>query len=226
MNTIHPVRVLLADDHALFREGIAKMLSTDGNIEVVGEAENGEETVAVARETKPDVVLLDVEMPVMDVEEVIGLIQEVSPGSRVVVLTMYEDPRLVRKVLNLGASGYVAKNVRMRQLLATVHATAQDEAQVVLSISRKAMDQLEGRGKEHLTDRELEILLHVARGMRNCQIASTLYLTEGTVKRHLVNIYRKLKVRSRSEATRRALSEGWIIPRDVVRADGKKSCKA
>jgi DNA-binding NarL/FixJ family response regulator len=212
-----PIRVLLADDHTVVRQGIAEMLTTDEIIEVVGEAGNGAEAVVLAEELKPDVVLLDIEMPVMGAEEAIVQILEVSPHSRVVILTMYDEPRLVREFTAIGASAYLTKGVTREELISVVHAVTRDEDRVVLSISRNTVDRLEGTAKPPLTRRELEILLLVARGMTNTQIASDFHISEGTVKRHLANINRKLGVFSRGEAARKALLEGWITSRDLAK---------
>ena len=211
------VSVLLADDHTLIREGIAEMLESDEGIEVVGQAENGAEAVAFAGEKRPDVVLLDVEMPVMGAEESIEHLAEVSPSSRVVILTMYDDAGLVRDLLARGASAYLVKTVSRDELISTVKSMADGEDRVILSLSRETLERAGDEGRERLSRRQLEILLYVARGMSNRQIASLLYITEGTVKRHLHNIYAKLDVASRGEATRKALSEGWITARDITR---------
>lgn len=217
MRANRPVSVLLADDHTLIREAISEMLEANGDIEVVGQAGNGTEAIALAKETKPDVVLLDVEMPVMDGEEAISRVAEVSPASRVVVLTMYNDTRLVRKFLALGASAYLVKTTPSTELISTVKSMVGGEERVILSLSREALEKSGERDRVGLSERELEILLFVARGMSNARIACFLYLTEGTVKRHLHNIYTKLGVASRGEATRKALSEGWITARDITR---------
>ncbi len=118
------IRVLLADDHAMFRQGIREMLSTDEEIEVVGEAENGLEAVALAEELGPDVVLLDVEMPVMGAKQAVERMLEHSPPPRVVIVTMYDDPRLVRELIGLGAVAYLVKSATMEELHAAVHTAA------------------------------------------------------------------------------------------------------
>jgi DNA-binding NarL/FixJ family response regulator len=213
------VSVLLADDHTLIREAIAEMLESDKEIKVVGQAENGAEAVALAGEKRPDVVLLDVEMPVMGAEEAIERITGVSPSSKVVILTMHDDAGLVRGLLARGASAYLVKTVSRDELLSTVKSMADGEDHVILSLSREALKKSRNEGMGGLSERELEILLYIARGMSNRQIASLLYITEGTVKRHLHNVYVKLDVASRGEATRKALSEGWITARDITRID-------
>ena len=217
-----PIRVLLADDHTMFRQGLKEMLTTDGNIEVVGEAENGQEALGLARETLPDVVVLDVDMPVMGAREVLEHLVGISPMPKVVIVTMYDDPRLVRELLGLGASAYLVKSASLEELLAAVHTAAQSPEEphddnVTLVLPRETLERVESGDYERLSARELEILLLVARGMSNRQISHALNLAEATVKRHLANLYPKMGVNSRGEATRKALSEGWISARELTR---------
>src|SRR5215208_6204648 len=167
------IRVLLADDHTMFRQSLKEMLSTDGEIEVVGEADNGRDAVTLAQERKPDVVVLDVEMPVMGAAEAMEIMLKASPRPRILIVTMFDSPRLVRELLAQGASGYLVKSASLEELLA-------------------------------------------ARGLSNRQIAASLTLSEATVKRHLANLYAKMEVGSRGEATRKALSEGWFTARDLT----------
>jgi DNA-binding NarL/FixJ family response regulator len=212
------IRVLLADDHAMFRQGIKEMLSTDEEIEVVGEAENGREAVALAEKLWPDVVLLDVEMPVMGAKQAMERMLENSPPPRVVIVTMYEDPRLVRELIGLGAVAYLVKSATMEELHAAVHTAANSpvgpEKNVVIVAPQKAFENL--AETDGLSERELEVLLMVARGMSNYQIAVSLHLSEATIKRHLANIYPKIGVSSRGEAVRKALSKKWISARDIT----------
>jgi DNA-binding NarL/FixJ family response regulator len=184
------IRVLLADDHAMFRQGIKEMLSTDEEIEVVGEAENGREAVALAEKLAPDVVLLDVEMPVMGAKGAIVRMLENSPLPRVVIVTMYDDPRLVRELIGLGAVAYLVKSATMEELHAAVHTAANspvgpDKNVVIITPPKAFRNPAEADGP---SERELEVLLMVARGMSNHQIAILLHLSEATIKRHLANI--------------------------------------
>ena len=213
------IRVLLVDDHALFREGVAEILDAEEDVLVVGEAENGLEAIAVAEREKPDVVLLDVEMPVMGAEGAIRGILRVSPSSKVLVLTMYDEPRLVRKFLTLGAHAYIVKKATREELLAAVRAVYRAEDRVVLSVSRNTAERLKGSEKDSLSSRELEVMLLTARAMSNNQIASYLHISEGTVKRHLTNIYAKLGVSSRADAAKKALTSGLITFRDLSESD-------
>ena len=213
------IKVLLADDHALFREGIAEIFAAEDDILVIGEAENGSEAIALAEGEKPDVVLLDVEMPVMGAERAIGGILRVSPSSKVLVLTMHDEPRLVRKVLAKGARGYIVKNATREELLTSVRTLARVNDRVVLSVSRSTAERLDGSEKNLLSSRELEVLLLMARAMSNRQIASHLHVSEGTVKRHLTNIYAKLGVSSRAGATKKALMSGLTTSRDLYESN-------
>lgn len=210
-----PVRVLLADDHTLFREGVAEMFAAEEGVRVVGEAEDGDAAVALAEKEHPDVVLLDVEMPGPGAEETSRRILRVSPGSRVVVLTMHDEPPLVRDLLGSGAHAYMIKNATRQELLAAVEAVARDEDRIMLSVSRETLDRLEGWEKTALSARELEVLSLAARAMSNAQIASHLYISEGTVKRHLTNVYAKLGVASRVEAVNAAVAAGLVASRNL-----------
>jgi DNA-binding NarL/FixJ family response regulator len=220
---INHIKVLLVDDHALFREGVAEILAAQDDIRVVGQAEDGLEAIALAESEEPDVVLLDVQMPVMGAEGAIGRILNVSPSSRVFILTMYDEPRLVRKLLALGAHAYIVKNATKEELVSAVRTVHRIEDRVVLSVSRSTTDRLGGSAKKILSERELEVLLLVARGMRNSQIASHLHISEGTVKRHLTNIYAKLGAPSRSEAVKKALASNLMTLRDLSGHDWQPS---
>lgn len=217
------IRVLLADDHAMFRQGIREMLSTDEGIEVVGEAENGREAVALAKKLRPDVVLLDVEMPVMGAKQAMEIMLENSPFPRVVIVTMYDDPRLVRELIGLGAVAYLVKSATMEELHAAVHTAANSPTGpgkdvIIVAPPMAFRDRADG-----LSERELEVMLMVARGMSNYQIAISLHLSEATIKRHLANIYPKIGVSSRGEAVREALSKKWISPRDITDGEAREA---
>jgi DNA-binding NarL/FixJ family response regulator len=199
-----PIRVLIADDHAMFRQGVREMLSTDEGIEVVGEAENGQEAVALAEKLDPDVVLLDVEMPLMGVRQAMERMLGNRPAPRVVIITMHDEPRLVRELIGLGASAYLVKSATMEELHRAVHAAANSptgpEGAVMVVPPQIFRDPAEADG---LSERELEVLLLVVRGMSNQQIADSLYLSVATVKRHVANVYQKIGVSSRGEAVRK-----------------------
>jgi DNA-binding NarL/FixJ family response regulator len=214
------IRVLLADDHAMFRQGIKEMLSTDERIEVIGEAENGRQAVVLAEELRPDVVILDVEMPVMGAKQAMERMLENSPPPRVVIVTMYDDPRLVRELIGLGAVAYLVKSATMEELHTAVHTAANSaigpDKDVIVAPPKAFKNLAEADG---LSERELEVLLMVARGMSNQQIAVSLHLSEATIKRHLANIYPRIVVSSRGEAVRKALSKKWISTRDITNGE-------
>ena len=208
----------------MFRQGIREMLAFDENIEVVGEADNGREALELISETQPDVLILDVEMPVMGAREVLEHLAGITPKPQVLIVTMFDDPRLVRELLGFGISGYLVKSASLEDLLTAVHTAARNakepnDEDVVLVLSREALERVERGTEENLSPRELDILLLVARGMSNRQIARVLHLAEATVKRHLANLYPKLGVNSRSEATKKALSAGYISTREVTRRE-------
>lgn len=214
-----PVRVLLADDHTLFREGVAEIFAAEESVRVVAEAGEGEEAVALVEKERPDVVLLDVEMPGPGAEEIIRRILHASPSSRLLVLTMHDEPPLVRSLLGSGAHAYMIKSATRQELLAAIEAVVKDADRIFLSVSRETLEGLEGREKEVLSARELEVLSLAARAMSNAQIASRLYISEGTVKRHLTNVYAKLGVASRVEAVNKAVSAGLVASRNLLRSE-------
>jgi DNA-binding NarL/FixJ family response regulator len=209
--------VLLADDHTMFREGLAGLLTSYGGLRVVGETTNDEGAVALARELKPDVVIMQVQMPFEKAREALDRMRAVSPTPKVVIVTMFEDPAWMRDLLRLGASGYVLKSSSSRQLIGAVRAAVLDPAggNVVVGMPREMLEEAEGGAEGVISARELEILLLAARGLSNRQIAASVHLTEGTVKRHLHNCYHKMEVGSRGEAVREALLKEWITISDI-----------
>jgi DNA-binding NarL/FixJ family response regulator len=205
-----PVKVLLVDDRPVLREGLAEILAAEDDLGLVGEAGDCEEAAALALEHKPDVVIMEIEPPGMEAEEAVRRMLAASPLSKVVVFTMHEEPSLLRNLLELGIRSCVIKRATKEELLAAVRAVARDEDRVVLSVSRTTLEKLTGREEEALSARELEVLSLAAEAMSNSQIASRLYISEGTVKRHLTNVYSKLGVSSRIEAINKALRAGLI----------------
>jgi DNA-binding NarL/FixJ family response regulator len=215
-----PIRVLLADDHTMFREGIASVLADYGGIEVVGQTDNDEGAVELARLRKPNVVLMQVQMPISRARENLLKMREVSdPAPKVVILTMIEDPRQVRKLMELGASAYIVKSASTEHLVAALRTAIVDpksKKNVVVGLPRALLEEAEDGSEGVLSARELEILLLASRGLSNRQIAARVNLAEGTVKRHLTNTYQKMGVGSRGQATRKALYKEWITIQDVT----------
>ncbi|QIN79339.1 response regulator [Rubrobacter marinus] len=211
--------MLLADDHAMVREGMAEMLSLNEDVEVVAQAGNGREAVALAKETAPDVVILDVEMPVMGAQAATTHLLRLSPAPKIVVVTVFADRRLVRELLGLGASAFLTKGASSQDLISTVRSVARGTpGNVIVSVPREDYD-AEGPAESELSGREAEVLRMVARGAGNKEVAQSLHVSETTVKRHLSNIYDKLGVRTRGEAVSKAVSEGWISSWDISRDD-------
>ena len=214
-----PIRVLLADNHTMFREGIASILADYGGMQVVGQADNDEGAVELARRTRPDVVLMQVQMPIFRAKENLRrMCETVDPPPKVVIVTMIEDPREVRELMDLGASAYIVKSASTQHLVAAVRAAILDpkSKNLVVGMPLGLLKEAEEGAERVLSARELEILLLAARGLSNRQIANKVHLAEGTVKRHLTNTYHKMGVGSRSEATRMALYEEWITIQDVT----------
>jgi DNA-binding NarL/FixJ family response regulator len=220
-----PTTVLLADDHTMFREGLVKLLTSYGGLEVVGETTNDEGAVALAREKKPDVVIMQVQMPFEKAREALDRMRGVEPPPKVVIVTMFEDPNFVRDLMRLGASGYVLKSSSSRHLIAAVRAAVFDPVprNVVVGMPREMLEEAEGGADGVLSARELEILLLAARGLSNRQIATRVHLAEGTVKRHLHNCYHKMEVGSRGEASRKALHDEWITVSEITEVEGKEA---
>ena len=210
--------MVLADDHAMVREGMAEMLSLNEDVEIVGQAGNGREAVELAKEVKPDVVILDVEMPVMGAQVALKRLLELSPPPKVVIVTVFAGQRLVRELLGLGASAFLAKSASSQDLVTTVRSVARDlhEGNVTITVPREDLD-VEEPTESELSQREMQILRLVARGVGNKEVANTLHLSETTIKRNLSNVYDKLGVHTRGEAVSKAISEGWISSWDLAK---------
>ncbi len=216
-----PIRVLLADDHTMFREGLAGLLASYGGLEVVAEVPNDEQAVELAHRHEPDVVIMQVQMPFERSTRALEQMRQITPQPKVIIVTMFEDPNAMRELLKMGASAYMLKSVSSRHLIGAVRAAVFDPqaANVVVGMPREALEEAEEGVASVLTARQLEILLLASRGMSNRQIATSVHLAEGTVKRHLADSYKKMNVGSRGEAARKALREEWITISDVTQDD-------
>ena len=219
------IRVLLADDHTMFREGLAGLLASYGGLELVAEVPNDEQAVELARHHKPDVVIMQVQTPFVRSTKALEQIRRITPQPKVIIVTMFEDPHTMRELLSVGASAYVLKSASSRHLIGAVRAAVFDPQaeNVVVGMPREALEEAsEGTGGM-LTARQLEIVLLASRGMSNQQIATSVHLAEGTVKRHLADAFKKMNVSSRGEAARMALREEWITISDVTQDDEEES---
>ena len=213
------ISVLIADDQAMVRAGLRLILEAEDDIIVVAEAENGEEGVRLARREKPDVVLMDVRMPVMDGLEATRQITEQAEGTRVIVLTTFDLDDYVYGSLRNGASGFLLKDADGDQLVAAVRVIAAGDALIAPSVTKRLISEFADRpestevqGLDDLTERELEVLVLVAKGMSNAEIAEALFVSETTVKTHISHILTKLHLRDRVQAVVAAYESGLATP--------------
>ncbi len=219
------MRILLADDHALFRDGVASLLGAWGH-EVVGAASDGEEAVALARELRPDLVLMDVRMPGVGGVEATRRLAATLPGMPIVMLTVSEDEADLFAAIKAGARGYLLKNLEAAQLRGMIDGVARGEAAITPATAARILAELNrpdaGAARadpDRLTDRELDVLTLVTAGLRNKEIAARLSISENTVKYHLKNILEKLHAESRTEVAALAVREG-LVP-DAGHLDGE-----
>jgi len=221
------IRVLLADDHPVFRYGVRDGLGRFGDIEVVGEADNGTSAVAQTLALRPDVVLMDLAMPggggIAATEE----IRRSCPTTKVLILTEYGDVELLRKTAAVGAAGFVLKDITIANLAAAIRAVHHGSTMINPGLARQLWEELArgGRGAERtlrLTDREMEILAGLAKGLSDRELAAKLFLAKSTLKGHLRDIYRKLKVRNRVQAAAYAIQHN-LVSDDDDPSPGKRS---
>jgi DNA-binding NarL/FixJ family response regulator len=215
-----PVRVLLVDDQALFREALAVLLDVRAEVDVVGEAANGDEALRRAAQLRPDVVLMDLRMPVLDGIAATRRLRAEHPGVRVIALTTFDDDSEVFAALRAGAVGYLLKDVSSDRLVEAILAAARDESVLQPSVAAKLVAKLARLPDEEparpqplvvpLSERELEVMRLLAEGRTNREIAAQLYLAEGTVKNHVTNVLAKLGARDRTQAALRARAIGLL----------------
>ena len=194
------IRVVVADDHAVVREGLAQLLSTAADVELVGAAANGSEAVDVVDREHPDVVLMDLSMPEVDGAEATRRILAADPTARVVVLTSFADDRHIVEALQAGAIGYVLKHAEPDELLGAIRAAATDNTPLDPKAARVLLESKRVRSDQQLSSREVEVLRLVAAGLANKQIARRLGIAERTVKAHLTNIFTRIDVTDRTQA--------------------------
>ncbi len=215
------IRVMLVDDQALFREGLETLLSVHDDIRVVGHAGDGQECVEVATKVRPDVVLMDIRMPIMDGVRATRLLSDAQPECKVIVLTTFDDDEYIFDALRMGAVGYLLKDVASAQLVEAIRASARGESILGPSVAAKVITEFKRVSSmvpplqmeelvEPLSQRELEILQLIARGASNKEVAKQLFIAQGTVKNHMTNILGKLGVRDRTQAVIKARDLGLL----------------
>lgn len=205
-----PVRLLIADDHPIVRAGFEGMLAGQPDLEVVGEAENGEEAVTLAQRLRPDVVLMDLRMPVVDGVEATNRIKEEDPKANILVLTTYDSDADILRAIEAGATGYLLKDTPREDLFRAIRAAARGEPVLAPSVTARLMQRAQTPARTALSGREIEVLELVARGGSNKELARDLHLSEATVKSHLIHIFDKLGVTDRTAAVTVALERGIL----------------
>ncbi len=216
-------RVLIVDDHAVLREGIRNLLQAEKDMEIVGEATDGEAAVKFATELKPDVLIMDIVMPKLSGVEATKLIKQASPATAILIFTAYSDIRYILGLLEVGACGYLLKSARGYEIIGAIRAVRSGESVLDPVVTRKLLQRVVGQAKEpgeeqanrQLTLREIEILRLAAKGMSNNDIANTLFLSLRTVKAHLTSIFNKLGCGSRTDAIIKGPREGYITLEDA-----------
>ena len=212
-----PIRVILADDHAVVRKGIRQVLEETGDIQVVAEAGDGEEALALVAEHRPEVLVLDIRMPRLSGVDVTRRVAAEYPGVRVLVLTAYDDDPYVFALLKAGAAGYILKTADSDELIRAVRAVAANRSALAPEIAQKVLQQFTGGARsvgdevvQELSERELQVLRLAGKGLTNRAIGVQLAISDRTVQGHLANIYSKLHVTTRTEAVLKAVRLGWL----------------
>ena len=217
----HLIRVLLADDHALVREGTRRLLETESDVEVVAEAASGEEAVDAVKRLRPNIAIMDIAMPGMGGIEATRAIKNSCPETAVLVLSAYDDEPYLMALLEAGAAGFLLKNVHGQELINAIRAVSRGESVLQPSLAEKIMQRVSGRTEtvqrstDLLSEREFDVLRLAARGLPNKEIARRLGLSIRTVHSHLANIFMKMQVGSRTEAVLLALRQGMISLQDT-----------
>lgn len=214
------IRILIADDHRVVREGLAAILKSRSDMDVVGEAINGFEVIEKTKELKPDVILMDISMPQMNGVEATRAVRKISPEIGIVVLTMHDDDATIFELVRTGVHGYLLKDADSSEIVKAIQSIYKGESIIHPSIARKILGEFSQLGPEqvkkaprqmyNLSGREVDVLRRVAKGKTNKEIASELQLSEKTIKNHVRNIFHKMEVYDRTEAAMKGVQEGII----------------
>jgi DNA-binding NarL/FixJ family response regulator len=209
---VTPIRLIIVDDHPVVRDGLRGMLSGDPDLEVIGEASDGEEALALVAAVRPDVILMDLRMPRRGGAAAIRALAESGSTARVLVLTTYDSDSDVVPALEAGATGYLLKDSPRDELVRAIRAAARGEAVLAPSVATRLVSQLRAPAHDALSERELEVLTLIAQGETNRGAAARLFISEATVKTHLLHIYAKLDVNDRAAAVAAAYERGLLTP--------------
>jgi DNA-binding NarL/FixJ family response regulator len=204
------IRILIVDDHPVVRDGLRGMLASEADFEVVGEAASGAEAVLLTERERPDVVLMDLQMPGVDGATATAEIAERFPGTRVLVLTTYDTDADILRAVEAGATGYLLKDAPRERLFPAIRSAARGETVLAPTVATRLVNRMRVPAEEALTSREIEVLELVARGSSNADVAASLFISEATVKTHLLHIFGKLGVDDRTAAVVSALERGII----------------
>ena len=207
------IKLLIADDHPVVRDGLSGMFASDPGFEVLGEASDGAEAIRLAQQLRPDVILMDLRMPGTDGVTAITELTRLGVAARVLVLTTYDTDSYVLPAVEAGATGYLLKDAPRAELLRAVRAAARGDAVLAPSVAARLMNRLRAPAAGPLSQRELDVLELVAAGSTNREAAARLFISEATVKSHLLNIYTKLGVSDRAAAVAEAFNRGLLTPR-------------
>jgi DNA-binding NarL/FixJ family response regulator len=210
--TADRITVLLVDDHTLMRDGIREILSMEQDIDVVGEAADSEGAISAVARHNPDIVLLDVEIPGRQAADTVTQILTLAPACRIIILSMYDGHRLLRRLISVGIRSYLLKSVSRQELISTIRSVFVAPDRMVLSISRESMAQMQDGVDAVLSPNELDVLRLAARALSNAQIATRLGISEAMVKRHLHSVFVKLGAVSRIDAVNKAVAASLIMP--------------
>jgi DNA-binding NarL/FixJ family response regulator len=205
-----PITILIVDDHALLRQGIKKVLDLESDFSVIGEAADGEEAIKTALQLKPDIVLLDINMPKKNGLEVTKELRQLVPEIKIVLLTIHDDENYVIEVIKAGATGYLLKDIEPGMLIKAIRSVYAGESFIYPTLAKRLFYEVGGEkkaesprprgGQDALTQREVEVLQLIGQGLSNQEMAQRLFLSEKTVKNHLTNIFRKINVTDRTQA--------------------------
>jgi DNA-binding NarL/FixJ family response regulator len=207
-----PIKVFIADDHSITRSGLKTVLSVYDDIKIIGEASNGEETIKKCKEKKPDVILMDLDMPILDGIEATRIIKMEHPGTKIIALTSFASKKHVSEAIKAGATSYIIKNISPDEISEAIHKAFAGESSLSPEATASLMAQVKGPDipEKNLTEQEKKILFYIVKGLSNKRIAGKLYISDNTVKFHISNLLNKLNAANRAEAAAIAIKNDLV----------------